>query len=99
MDLNIYFFEKVQSYKRQLELLHKKYQILFQSYVVRKNKNKRLSLFIQKKEELFELMEKLNHENPSAFSYVINDYLAYVDKLNYKINREVLKNGTRCNVL
>lgn len=39
------------------------------------------------------------YKNPLAFRYIQNDLIEYKNKLYYKINRDVLKNVNRYNVL
>lgn len=36
-------------------------------------------------------MWKQHNNNRHAFLYIYDDYLNYIHKLNYKINREILK--------
>ena len=81
-----YHKETVNKFKEQFNNIHKKYQRQLQ-----KNNSNRLQIFLNKRFEIFNLMWKQRDYNMTAFSYVYNDYANYIHKLNYKINREVLK--------
>lgn len=91
--MELYYFEKVQEFKLELQNLHKKYQRILQ------NNGNRLEIFQNKLVELCELEDIMFTKNPLAFRYIQNDLIEYKNKLHYKINREVLKNGNRYNVL
>ena len=81
-----YHKEIVDEFKKQFNDIHKKYQRQLQN-----NNSNRLQIFLNKRVEIFNLMWKQRDYNMVAFSYVYNDYVNYIHKLNYKINREVLK--------
>lgn len=73
-------------FQEQFNNIHKKYQRQLQA----KNSN-RLQIFLNKKTEILDLMWKQHNNNRHAFLYIYDDYLNYIHKLSYKINREVLK--------
>lgn len=81
-----YHKEIIDKFKKQFNNIHKKCQRQLQV----KNSD-RLTIFLNKKIEIFNLMYRQREYNMIAFSYVYNDYVNYIHKLNYKINREVLK--------
>ena len=86
MDNLKYHIDTINNFKKQLKDVHIKYQKQLQN----KNSNK-LAIFINKKNEILNLMEKQKKYNITAFSYVCNYFIKYIYKLNYKINREKLK--------
>lgn len=81
-----YYSDIINKFKKQFNNLHKKYQRQLQI-----NPNDRLTIFMNKKIEIFSLIQRQKYVNTMAFRYVYNDYVNYIHKLNYKINREVLK--------
>lgn len=76
----------IDKFKKQFNNIHKKCQRQLQV----KNSD-RLTIFLNKRIKIFNLMYRQREYNMIAFSYVYNDYVNYIHKLNYKINREVLK--------
>lgn len=76
----------IDKFKKQFNNIHKKCQRQLQV----KNSD-RLTIFLNKRIEIFDLMYRQREYNMTAFSYVYNDYADYIHKLSYKINREVLK--------
>lgn len=80
-----YHKETIDKFREQFNNIHKKYQRQLQV-----NNSDRLNIFLNKKIEIFNLMLEQRKYNLIAFSYVHNDYVDYIHKLNYKINREVL---------
>lgn len=78
--------EIINKFKEQFNNIHKKYQRQLQI-----NNSDRLNIFLNKRDEIFDLMWKQRDINMTAFCYLYNDYVDYIYKLCYKINREVLK--------
>lgn len=81
-----YYSDIINKFKKQFNNLHKKYQRQLQI-----NPNDRLTIFMNKKIEILSLIQRQKYVNMIAFRYVYNDYVDYIHKLNYKINRETLK--------
>ena len=86
MNNSEYYKETIYKFKKQFNNIHKKCQRQLQV----KNSD-RLTIFLNKRIEIFDLMYRQREYNMAAFSYVYNDYVNYIHKLSYKINREVLK--------
>ena len=78
--------EIIDKFKKQFNDIHKKCQRQLQV-----KSSDRLTIFLNKRIEIFDLIYRQREYNMVAFSYVYNDYVNYIHKLNYKINREVLK--------
>lgn len=81
-----YHKESINKFKEQFNNIHKKYQRQLQI-----NNSNRLQTFLKKRVEILSLMCKQKYCNMTVFLYVYNDYVDYIHKLNYKINREALK--------
>lgn len=81
-----YHRDIIYKFKKQFNNIHKKCQRQLQV-----KSSDRLTIFLNKRIEIFDLMYRQREYNMIAFSYIYNDYVNYIHKLNYKINREVLK--------